>query len=76
MTILNELRQILVRITHCNEQDINLDTPLTKLHADSLNWVQIIVAVESTFDVEIDIEQLKQFSCVGDFVDHINQLRG
>lgn len=74
MTILDELKKIVVRVTHCNEHDISPDTPLKDLHADSLHWVQIIVGIESTFDVEIDIERMKEFQCVDDFVKHIEDL--
>ncbi len=74
MTILDELKKIVVRVTHCNEHDIALDTPLRDLHADSLHWVQIIVGIESTFDVEIDIERMKEFKSVEDFVTHIEEL--
>ena len=74
MSTLDELKSILARVTHCNEQDISLATALKDLKADSLHWVQIIVAVESTFDIEIDIDKIRGFTTVDDFLKHIEEL--
>lgn len=71
MSTFDEVRGIISKITHYNEQLMTLDTALADLKADSLHWVQIIVSVESTFDVEIDIEKLREFTTVGDFIDHV-----
>ena len=57
MSILDELRKVIARITHCDEQEIYLDTALKDVKADSLNWVQIIIGVEMALDVEIDIDR-------------------
>ena len=74
MSTLDEVRRIMGKATRCNEHDITLDTALKDLKIDSLNWVQIIVGVESTFDVEIDVEKMRDFVTVGDFVKHIEEL--
>ena len=76
MSIMDEVKGILAKITRYNEHDIALDTALADLKADSLHWVQIIVAVESTFDIEIDIDRMRDFVTVGDFVKHIEDLAG
>jgi len=72
--MLDELKQIIGKVAHCNEHDITPDTTLKDLKVDSLQWVQIIVAVESTFDIEIDIDKLREFVTVGDFLTHIEDL--
>ncbi len=76
MPVLDELKKILAKVSHYSEQDISPSTPLKDIDADSLHWVQIIVAVESTFDIEIDIDRMKEFVTVRHFVDHIEGLRG
>lgn len=74
MSTFDEVKGIISKITHYNEQDMNLDTSLADLNADSLHWVQIIVGVESVFDIEIDIEKMSEFTTVGDFVNHVEEL--
>ena len=76
MSVMDEVKRTLAKITRYNEQDIALDTALQDLKVDSLHWVQIIVAVESTFDIEIDIDKMRDFVTVGDFVKHVEDLAG
>ena len=71
MSTLDELKRIIARIAHCSPDEINLETALKDIKADSLHWVQIIVAAENTFNIEIDIDQMKDFSTIEDFVKHI-----
>ena len=71
MSILDELRRIIAKITHCSRDEISLETALKDIKADSLHWVQIIVAVESAFDIEIDFDEMKNLTTIEDFVKHI-----
>jgi acyl carrier protein len=71
MSTLDELKRIIARIAHCSPDEINLETALKDIKADSLHWVQIIVAAENTFNIEIDIDQMKDFATIEDFVKHI-----
>ena len=72
MSTLDELRKVIAKITHCDEQEIYLDTALKDVKADSLNWVQIIIGVEMAFDVEIDIDRLKELTTIQDFVNYMD----
>jgi acyl carrier protein len=72
MSTLDELRKIIARITHGSDQEISLETALKDIKADSLHWVQIIIAVETTFGIEIDIDKMKGFTIIGDFVRYID----
>lgn len=73
VSVFDELRRILARVAKRKEQDISVETPLASLGLDSLNWVQAIVAIESTFDIEVDIEKLKTFVTVGDLLKHVEE---
>jgi acyl carrier protein len=44
-----------------------------KLKADSLHLVQIIIAVETTFDIDVDVDSMKKFVTIGDFVQYIEE---
>jgi len=76
VSTLDELKKILARVSRHSEQDIAPETALKDLKIDSLHWVQIIVAVEGTFDIEIDIDRMREFVTVGDFLNHIDELVG
>lgn len=71
MSTLEEINRIIARITHCSPDEINLETALKDIKADSLHWVQIIVAAENTFNIEIDIDLMKDFTTIEDFVTYI-----
>ena len=73
MSTLDELRRNIARITRCSEQEINPETALKDIKADSLHWVQIIVGVENALDIEIDIdsERMEELTTIADFVKYI-----
>lgn len=74
MTALDELRKITARVTHMNAEDLNPDTELKSIKADSLHWVQIIISAETTFNIEIDVEKMKELKTFGDFVNYVDGL--
>jgi acyl carrier protein len=73
LPVFDELKKILARVAKKREQDITVEMPLANLHLDSLNWVQVIVGIESRFDMEVDIEKLKTLVTVGDLLKHIEE---
>ena len=73
MSTLDQLKKIIAKVIHGSEQDIAMETPLKEIKADSLHWVQIIIAVETTFDIEVDVDSLKKFVTIGDFVQYIEK---
>ena len=75
MNTLDELKRIVARIAHLSADEINIDTALGDIKADSLHWVQTIIAAEELFNIEIDIEKMKEFNTVRDLVDYIDGLR-
>lgn len=51
---------------------ITMDTNLTKdLEADSLDAVEVIMAIEEEFGIEIPDEMAEQFKLVGNLVDYV-----
>ena len=73
MSTLDELRRNIARVTRCSEQEINPETALKDIKADSLHWVQIIVGVENALDIEIEIDQerMEELITIADFVKYI-----
>ena len=53
---------------------ITLGTSLTKdLEADSLDAVEIIMAIEDEFGIEIPDEEAEKFSLVGDLTKYVEE---
>ena len=75
MSTLDELKKIIARIARCGAQEIEAGTALKDIKADSLHWVQIVIAAEELFNIEIDIEKMKDFATIGDMVAYIDSLR-
>jgi len=71
MSTLDGLKKVITKITHCDEQEISLETALKDIKADSLHWLQIIIGAEMAFDIEIDIDRMKELTTIEDFVKYI-----
>ena len=72
MPTLEELSKIIAKVTHGSAEGITLDTALKDIKADSLHWVQIIIAVETAFNIEVDIDKMRGFTTIRDFVSYID----
>jgi acyl carrier protein len=69
---LDEVRRVIARVARCSQDEISLETALKDIKADSLHWVQIIIGVENAFDIEIDIERMKELTSIDGFVKYID----
>jgi acyl carrier protein len=75
MSTSEDLVRIIAKITHTNVTELSPATLLKNVKADSLHWVQIVVSAETQFGIEIDIEMMKTFQTIGDFVTYIDKLK-
>jgi acyl carrier protein len=62
----------MARVARCNGDEIGADTALKDIKIDSLHWLQIIIRVESDFNIEIDFERMRELTTIGDFVSYID----
>lgn len=69
--VLNKIKSIVADKLSINASDITADTTLEDLGADSLDVVEVIMALEDEFDIEISDEVAENISTVGDLVDYI-----
>ncbi len=65
------VKEIVLRITRKPDADFNSETQFKDLEADSLDIVQILVALEDTFDIEIDDQEIRQVKNMGGLVAYI-----
>ncbi len=68
-----EIKGIVTRIVHCEESQLTPASTWKDLKADSLDLVQILVALEDTFGIEIPDEDTGKFQNFGDFVTYIER---
>lgn len=76
MTIEEQVREIMCRITHVDQSVITRESTFKDIKADSLDVVQALVAVEETFGIEIPDEEAQKFQSFGDFVAYVENQVG
>ena len=70
--ILDTLKEFIVEQIKVDPNEITLDTKLSKdLEADSLDQVEILMALEDEYDIEIPDEVAEKFVTVRDIVNYL-----
>ena len=70
--VFEKVKKVFVDTINCAEDEVELDKRLSEdLDIDSLDAVEIGMALESAFDIEIPDEELAKFETVKDVVDYI-----
>ncbi|MBR4411328.1 MAG: acyl carrier protein [Firmicutes bacterium] len=70
----DKIKDIIIEQLQVEEADVNMDTNLMKdLSADSLDAVEIIMAIEDTFGIEIPDEDAEKFQTVEDLVKYVEE---
>lgn len=72
--IFDEIKDIIIDQLQVEESDVAMDTNLMKdLSADSLDAVEIIMAIEDEFGIEIPDEDAENIQTVGDLVKYVEE---
>jgi len=74
MSVEEKVKEIVIRIVRKPDAEFNPTTTFKDFDADSLDIVQIVVAVEDTFDIELDDEELKNITNMGGFIAYIERM--
>jgi acyl carrier protein len=69
------IKQIVIKILHCPEEKLKPDMSWKDLEADSLDLVQILVALEDTYGMEISDDDAKTLKSFGETVKYVEQHR-
>ncbi|MEE0742373.1 MAG: acyl carrier protein [Emergencia sp.] len=70
----DKIRSIIMEQLSVGESMVTMDTNMMKdLEADSLDAVEIIMAIEEEFDIEIPDEEAEKFQLVGDLVRYVEE---
>lgn len=73
MAIFDKVKTIVVDQLGVEEEEISLETSFTDLNADSLDIVELIMALEEEFDLDIPDEDAEKIRTVGDAVNYIKE---
>jgi acyl carrier protein len=73
--IQNKLTTILVELIGCKADDVTDEATLEDLGADSLDHVEIIIAIEDEFGIDINDDEAEKIETVAQAIDHITRER-
>jgi acyl carrier protein len=71
MEIFEKVKAIVVEQLGVEEVDVTQETSFEQLNADSLDIVELIMALEEAFDLDIPDEEAEKLRTVGDAVSYI-----
>lgn len=72
--VFEKIREIIVDQLGVSEESVNIDTNLMKdLEADSLDAVEIIMAIEDEYGIEVPDEDAEKFQVVSDIVKYVEE---
>ncbi len=71
MDIFSKIKALIVEQLDVEEGKINLETTFEDIDADSLDVVELVMALEEEFDLEIADEEVENIKTVGDIVSYI-----
>jgi acyl carrier protein len=70
----DKIKEIIVEQLGVEPDDVKMDTHLMKdLEADSLDAVEIIMAIEEEYDIEVPDEEAEKFQKVSDIVNYVEE---
>lgn len=67
------IKDIIIDILHCDENILAPETTWKDLEADSLDLVQMLVALEDAYEIEISDEDAQNLSTFGNLVKYIEE---
>lgn len=73
MDIFEKVKSLVAEQLGVEADEITLETSFDDLNADSLDVVELIMALEEEFDIEIPDEVAEKIKTVGDAVEYIKE---
>lgn len=70
--VFDQVKESLADILSCDAEKIDMDTDLVRdLGVDSIDTVELIMAVEETYDITISDKEAQELKAVADVVEFI-----
>ena len=67
------VKKVVIKIVRKPDTEFTATTTFKDLDADSLDIVQMLVALEDTYDIEIQDEELQDITNMGEFIAYIKR---
>ena len=67
------VKDTIVKIVHCDREILTPKASFQDMKADSLDMVQVLVALEDELGIEIPDEDAQKFQTFGDFVAYMEK---
>ena len=72
-SVAEKVKQVVTKIVRKPDVDFSTASTFKDLEADSLDIVQILVALEDAYDIEIQDEELQGVTNMGNFIAYIER---
>lgn len=70
--VFERVKKVTVKRLSCKEEEVTMESSFTEdLGADSLDVVELVMALEDEFSIEIPDEEVNSIKTVGDAVNYI-----
>lgn len=73
MDYFEKVRNIVAEQLGMNPDDISMNTKFEDLNADSLDVVEVIMALENEFDIEVPDEEAEKIKNISAIVDYVSE---
>lgn len=71
MDVLSKVKEIISEQLDIDPEGIEMESTFEEMDADSLDLVELVMALEEEFNIEITDEEIENIKTVGDVVNHI-----
>ncbi len=76
-TIEEKIRDIIVEQLGVNADQVKREAKMIEdLGADSLDAVELVMAIEEEFGIEVPDEEAEKLTAVGDIIDYVEKVSG
>lgn len=72
-SIFEKVKAIVVEQLGVDEEEVTIETSFEDLNADSLDIVELVMALEEEFDIEIPDEDAEKIKTIGLAVEYIKE---
>lgn len=71
MSITEKVKQIVADQLELDAENLSMDTTFEEIDADSLDIVELVMALEEEFELEISDDEIENIKSVGDIAKYI-----
>lgn len=71
MSIQNKVKKIVAEQLEVDIDSLKVETTFEEIDADSLDIVELVMALEEEFDLEISDQEIENIKSVGDVISYI-----